>query len=442
MRPRASRAPALLDDRAARPRHGDGRTAGHQRRRGLSECAGHRDASGSMRATCCAPSSGTGATKSASLLSATCDFAPDAAPAGALAGARSRGHHARIHRRQRRRATRFFWAAAARTPPGAYFAAKLAAARLEIWTDVPGLFSANPRTVPYGAAAARRCITMRLRKSPATGPRFCTRAACCRCASTKSRCMSMRRRRRGSKAPWSAHNVADSAAQVKAIAIKKGITLVSMESPGMWHQVGFLADAFQVFKQQGLSVDLVSTSETNVTVSLDPSANTLDHGGAGAPLTASLGELCRVEVLGPCASLSLLGHNIRGILHELGSAFELFQDHKIYLVTPGGERPELHLRDRRIAGRPAGAAAARAADPQASAPTRSWDPPGNSCSPTKACRRGAGVRVGGKRPASGGSCSTSPRANRPPSSTTWRAVDAAIRAVERGRSRWSAGHTP
>ena len=50
-------------------------------------------------------------------------------------------------------------------------------------------------------------------------------------------------------------------------------------------------------------------------------------------LTAALGELCRVEILGPCASLSLLGHNIRGILHELGSAFELFQDQKIYLVT-------------------------------------------------------------------------------------------------------------
>ena len=31
---------------------------------------------------------------------------------------------------------------------GAYFAAKLAAARLEIWTDVPGMFSANPRAVP------------------------------------------------------------------------------------------------------------------------------------------------------------------------------------------------------------------------------------------------------------------------------------------------------
>ena len=44
----------------------------------------------------------------------------------------------------------------------------------------------------------------------------------------------------------------------------------------MWHSVGFLADAFQVFKEHGLSVDLVSTSETNVTVSLDPAANALD----------------------------------------------------------------------------------------------------------------------------------------------------------------------
>ncbi len=100
----------------------------------------------------------------------------------------------------------------------------------------------------------------------------------------------------------------------------------------MWHEVGFLADAFQVFKRQGLSVDLVSTSETNVTVSLDPAANTLDA-PALRRLSEELGELCRVQILGPCASLSLLGHNIRGILHELGGAFELFQDQKIYLVS-------------------------------------------------------------------------------------------------------------
>ena len=37
---------------------------------------------------------------------------------------------------------------------------------------------------------------------------------------------------------------ADASAKVKAVCVKKGITLVSMESPGMWHEVGFLADAF------------------------------------------------------------------------------------------------------------------------------------------------------------------------------------------------------
>lgn len=214
---------------------------------------------------------------------------------------------------------------------GAYFAAKLSAARLEIWTDVPGMFSANPRAVPT-ARLLRALHYDEAQEIASNGAKV-----------LHPRCVLPVRQYRiplhiyatqapGLEGTVVRAEVADSAAQVKAIAIKKGITLVSMDSPGMWHQVGFLADAFQVFKDQGMSVDLVSTSETNVTVSLDPTANTLDP-AALARLSAALGELCRVQIFGPCASLSLLGHNIRGILHELGSAFELFQDHKIYLVS-------------------------------------------------------------------------------------------------------------
>ena len=43
--------------------------------------------------------------------------------------------------------------------------------------------------------------------------------------------------------------------------------------------------------------------------------------------------LCRVEVIGPCAAVSLVGRNIRAILHRLGEALELFEEQKIYLVT-------------------------------------------------------------------------------------------------------------
>jgi diaminopimelate decarboxylase/aspartate kinase len=296
-----------------------------------------------------------------SLLSATCDFAPDEhlqASWGALdqvvllqgfIAANAAGDTVLLGR-------------GGSDTSASYIAAKLGAARLEIWTDVPGLFSANPRAVP-SARLLRQLHYDEAQEIASNGAKV-----------LHPRCVMPVRQYQiplhvyatqapGLEGTVISANVADSAAQVKAIAIKKGITLVSMESPGMWHQVGFLADAFQIFKQQGLSVDLVSTSETNVTVSLDPTANSLD-GGALQRLAAALGELCRVEILGPCASLSLLGQNIRGILHEMGAAFELFQDQKIYLVTQAandlnftfvidesqGDRLVQQLHERLIAG--------------------------------------------------------------------------------------------
>ena len=47
----------------------------------------------------------------------------------------------------------------------------------------------------------------------------------------------------------------------------------------------------------------------------------------------SVASLCRAQVIGPCASVSLVGRNIRGILHELGEALEFFAEQKIYLVS-------------------------------------------------------------------------------------------------------------
>ena len=266
----------------------------------------------------------------ASLLSATCDFAPDEGLQTAWA-ALDRVVITQGFIASNDAGETVLLGRGGSDTSGSYFAAKLAAARLEIWTDVPGMFSANPRAVPT-ARLLRALHYDEAQEIASNGAKV-----------LHPRCVLPVRQYRiplhvyatqapGLEGTVIRADVADSAAQVKAIAIKKGITLVSMDSPGMWHQVGFLADAFRVFKDLGMSVDLISTSETNVTVSLDPSANTLDP-AALATLSAALGELCRVEILGPCASLSLLGHNIRGILHELGSAFELFQDHKIYLVS-------------------------------------------------------------------------------------------------------------
>jgi diaminopimelate decarboxylase/aspartate kinase len=213
----------------------------------------------------------------------------------------------------------------------AYLAAKLRAQRLEIWTDVPGMFSADPRATPT-ARLLRALHYDEAQEIATSGAKV-----------LHPRCILPARQYRIPLHIYATHvpgmegtvlgaEGAEGDAQVKAVCTKKGITLISLESPGMWHEVGFLADAFQVFKRHGMSVDLVSTSETNVTVSLDPAANTLDNARV-AELVADLSRLCRVQVIGPCASVSLVGRNIRAILHQLGGAFEFFEEQKIYLVS-------------------------------------------------------------------------------------------------------------
>jgi diaminopimelate decarboxylase/aspartate kinase len=120
--------------------------------------------------------------------------------------------------------------------------------------------------------------------------------------------------------------------QVKAVCHRRGLTLISMDTPGMWQVVGFLADVFACFKQRGLSVDLVSTSEMNVTVSLDGSANTLDARTLDA-LVQDLSKYCRARVISGCAAVSLVGRRIRAILHQLGPVLSVFEEQKIHLVS-------------------------------------------------------------------------------------------------------------
>ena len=212
-----------------------------------------------------------------------------------------------------------------------YFAAKLQARRLEIWTDVPGMFSANPRSVP--AARLLRALEYDEAQEIASSGAKVLHPRCIMPVKQYGIPLyvfaTQTPKLEGTVITTHGGNLA---AQVKAVTIKKNITLVSMETVGMWQSVGFLADAFKVFKDHGLSIDLVSTSETSVTVSLDPAANALDKATLNA-LVKDLGRLCRVELIGPCAAVSLVGRNIRAILHRLGEALELFEEQKIYLVT-------------------------------------------------------------------------------------------------------------
>jgi bifunctional diaminopimelate decarboxylase / aspartate kinase len=271
-----------------------------------------------------------GASERSNYLSATCNFEPDAGLQERLAAGRKTVITQGFIASDSRGDTVLLGRGGSDTS-GSYFAAKLGARRLEIWTDVPGMFTSNPRSVSN--ARLLKSLDFDEAQEIASSGAKVLHPRCILPVKQYAIPLSVH----ATQMPELEGTVVtatggDGGARVKAVCIKKGITLISMETLGMWHQVGFLADAFAVFKEHGLSVDLVSTSETSVTVSLDPAANTLDGRTLEALMTA-LSKLCRVEVIGPCAAVSLVGRSIRATLHRLGDALELFEEQRIYLVT-------------------------------------------------------------------------------------------------------------
>jgi bifunctional diaminopimelate decarboxylase / aspartate kinase len=213
----------------------------------------------------------------------------------------------------------------------AYFAARLQARRLEIWTDVPGMFSADPKVVP----SARLLTGLHYDEAQ--------ELASAGSSVLHPRCISPARDSgipifiRSTTTPEIAGTVISSVTeelepQVKGICIRNGLTLISMTTVGMWQEVGFLAKAFAAFADNDVSVDLVSTSETNVTVSVDTSDGMLADDVEEA-LLYDLEKLCRVSVISKCSAVSLVGRKIRTILPRMGPALEVFEEERIHLVS-------------------------------------------------------------------------------------------------------------
>jgi len=224
----------------------------------------------------------------------------------------------------------------------ACFAARLQAEALEIWTDVPGMFSADPRVVPdarllnnlgYREAQELASMGAKVLHPPSIGParrhKIPLYIKDTQRPEFSGTCISLSDR--------------EAQAQVKGIVSRSGITLINMEESGMWRQAGFLADAFAVFKKHGFSVDLISTSESTVTVSLDPETAIDSDGSRFRAFYDELAGLCRVEVHKDCVSISLVGNAIRTILGKLSAALDVFQDRHIHLVTQSANDLNLTL---------------------------------------------------------------------------------------------------
>jgi diaminopimelate decarboxylase/aspartate kinase len=216
----------------------------------------------------------------------------------------------------------------------ALMAALLGAERLEIWTDVHGLFTADPSLVPV-ARLIRRIGHREAQELAAMGGKVLHP----RCLGPVSRA-NIPVQVRSIDAPAEPGTLIEESGEehpvVTAVTHRKGVTLLSVATLAMFETPGYLARVFGIFEEHGFSVDLVATSQTAVSVTLDRAPGDVE-GRAFAALVRSLESLGAVTLVHPCAVVSIVGCRIRAVLNEIGPALDVFQERPVHLVSDSAE---------------------------------------------------------------------------------------------------------
>ena len=241
----------------------------------------------------------------------------------------------------------------------ALLAGRLAAERVEIWTDVPGLFSADPRLMTEARLLAAVDYDEALEMA-ASGARVVHPRAIRAAAATRTPLWIRDTNRPGasgtcigdSKAEAGGVAVGEAASGVKTVTCQPDMAVMLLQNLDARRQVGFLAAVFDVFRRHGVSIDLVATSETTTTVALNKAANHLDRAGLDR-LTADLGHHCTVQRFDDCVCVNLVGRGARKALARLAPALAHFEERPLLMVSqsandlclsllmPAGDHPAL-----------------------------------------------------------------------------------------------------
>jgi diaminopimelate decarboxylase/aspartate kinase len=216
----------------------------------------------------------------------------------------------------------------------ALFGALLGASRVEIWTDVHGMFTANPREIPT-ARLVRSLAYREAQELAAMGAKVLHPRCLVPVAKTRIPLVIRNTGAPESEGTTVQADVGDDAV-VTAVVRRTGVTLVTLSTLDMWGEAGFLARAFAPFAELGISIDLVATSQSAVSVTLDHIPGGTD-GDAFRALLDRLEALGTVRVVHPCAVVSIVGRRIRAVLHELGGALQVFREHEVHLVSESSE---------------------------------------------------------------------------------------------------------
>ncbi len=212
-----------------------------------------------------------------------------------------------------------------------YTAALLGAAldvnEIQIWTDVTGVLTADPRVVPeaqtierlsYSEAAELAYFGAKVLHPKTIQPAIESSIPVRIC---------------NSRAPQEAGTLVGPQSEtsprtVKAIAHKSGVTTVQITSLRMLGAYGFLRALFEVFDKHRTVVDVVTTSEVSVSLSLDDAS-------ALPAIVEDLERLGTVRVEPGRAIICVVGEGLRGTPGIAARVFSTISDINVTLISQG-----------------------------------------------------------------------------------------------------------
>ena len=115
---------------------------------------------------------------------------------------------------------------------------------------------------------------------------------------------------------------------VKAVSWKEDILLINIFSPKMINATGFVQKVFKVFRDYNVSVDLISTSEANISVTVAGQQN-VDQ------VVEHLSQFAEVHVFTDKSQVSIISKNVINYGDVLQRLMNALKGNNLYMISQG-----------------------------------------------------------------------------------------------------------
>jgi aspartate kinase len=205
--------------------------------------------------------------------------------------------------------------------------AGLDATRIEIWTDVDGMKTTDPRICPD----AHRIKVISFDEAAELayfGAKVLHPATVLPAVEKNIPVLVLNSRNPSNAGTRIVARTPKSRTLFKAIAAKQRITIIEIVAARMLMAHGFLAAVFEIFDRHRCPIDIVSTSEVSISV-------TVDSNEAIPAIAAELEKLAYVKFSGRQAIICLVGESIRERPGVAAQVFDAVKDINVRMISQG-----------------------------------------------------------------------------------------------------------